>query len=167
MAEDPDPNMEPLIYTLSDPDAASFRVSQDNAATPTVDEGGQIEVAAGTKLDYETKQTYMVTLTAEDSFGASASIMVTITVTDMDEAPDVSGDATKEYAENGTGPVARRTRRWIRNRQQLSPGRFLATDAGPTSPLRAVCFAFEKSPNYEMDEHGQHVRGHCGGDRLD
>ena len=42
----------------------------------------------------------MVTLTAEDSFGASASIMVTITVTDMDEAPDVSGDAAIEYAEN-------------------------------------------------------------------
>ena len=31
---------------------------------------GQIEVAAGTKLDYEaTKNVYMVTLTAEDSFG--------------------------------------------------------------------------------------------------
>ena len=69
-------------------------------------EGGQIEVAAGTKLDYETKDTYMVTLTAEDSFGDSASIMVTIMVTDMDEAPDVTGDATAEYAENGTGQVA-------------------------------------------------------------
>ena len=35
---------------------------------------GQIEVAAGAKLDYEaTKNVYMVTLTAEDSFGASAS----------------------------------------------------------------------------------------------
>ena len=34
---------------------------------------------------------------------------MTITVTDMDEAPDVSGDATKEYAENGTGQVARYT----------------------------------------------------------
>ena len=46
-------------------------------------EGGQIEVAAGTKLDYETKQTYMVTLTAEDSLRRhSASIDVTIMVTD-------------------------------------------------------------------------------------
>ena len=50
---------------------------------------GQIEVGAGTKLDYETKQTYMVTLTAEDSFGDSASIMVTITVTDVDEEPEI------------------------------------------------------------------------------
>ena len=30
---------------------------------------------AGTKLDYETKNTYMVTVMAEDSFGDSASIM--------------------------------------------------------------------------------------------
>ena len=97
-AEDPDPNMEPLIYTLSGADAGSFRVRLDN---------GQIEVGAGTKLDYEAaKNVYMVTLTAEDSFGASASIIVTITVTDMDEDPDISGNAAIEYDENGTGPVA-------------------------------------------------------------
>ena len=98
-AADPDPNIELLIYTLSGDDAGSFRVRNN----------GQIEVGAGAKLDYETKDTYMVTLTAEDSFGDSDSIMVTITVTDMDETPAVSGDATKEYAENGTGPVARYT----------------------------------------------------------
>ena len=80
-ATDPDPNADPLIYTLSGDDAGSFRVRQDN---------GQIEVAAGAKLDYETKDTYMVTLTAEDSFGASASIMVTIMVTNMNEAPAFS-----------------------------------------------------------------------------
>ena len=45
-------------------------------------------MGAGTKLDYETKQTYMVTLTAEDSFDASDSIMVTIMVTDMDESAE-------------------------------------------------------------------------------
>ena len=95
-ATDPDPNMEALIYTLGGADADKFRVRSN----------GQIEVGAGTKLDYETKDTYMVTLKAEDSFGDSASIMVTITVTDMDEAPDVTGDDMAEYAENGTGVVA-------------------------------------------------------------
>ena len=45
MAEDPDPNADPLIYTLGGDDAAKFRV-RDN---------GQIEVGAGTTLDYETK----------------------------------------------------------------------------------------------------------------
>ena len=102
VAEDPDPNADPLIYTLSGADAGSFRV-RDN---------GQIEVAAGAKLDYEMKDTYMVTLTAEDSFGASASIMVTIMVTDVDEPPEISegglvisGMSGLEYAENDTDAV--------------------------------------------------------------
>ena len=70
-AEDPDPNSDPLTYTLSGTDAGSFRVRQDDPATTGADEneGGQIEVGAGTKLDAETKDTYMVTVTAEDSFG--------------------------------------------------------------------------------------------------
>ena len=54
-----------------------------------VRDNGQIEVAAGTMLDYETKNTYRVTVMAEDPLGASASIMVTIMVTDLDEMPDI------------------------------------------------------------------------------
>ena len=45
MAMDPDSNLDPLIYTLSGDDAGAFRVRND----------GQIEVAAGTELDYETR----------------------------------------------------------------------------------------------------------------
>ena len=56
-------------------------------------------------MDYETKTTYMVTIMAADSFSDSSSIMVTIMVTPDDEPPEVSGDGTTEYAENGTGPV--------------------------------------------------------------
>ena len=61
-ATDPDPNTEDLIYTLGGADADKFRVRSN----------GQIEVGAGTKLDYETKDTYMVTVMAEDSFGEPA-----------------------------------------------------------------------------------------------
>ena len=86
-AEDPDPNTDPLIYTLSGADAGLF----------TVDGNGQIMVGANTKLDYETRNSYMVTLTAEDSFGATASIPVTIRVNDLNEVPDVAGDAAVEY----------------------------------------------------------------------
>ena len=89
-ATDPDPNADPLTYTLSGPDAGSFRVRQDDTNTASVDEGGQIEVGAGTELDAETKTTYMVTVTAEDSFGATASIDVTITVTPVDEVPVIT-----------------------------------------------------------------------------
>ena len=111
-ANDPDPNADPLIYTLSGADAGLFRVRQDDTATDNVDYGGQIEVAAGTELDYETRTTYRVTLTAEDSFGASDTIMVTIMVTDMDEVPEImlgglaiSGMSSVYYAENGMGAV--------------------------------------------------------------
>ena len=79
MATDPDPNAETPTYTLGGADAAKFRVRAN----------GQIEVGSGTELDYETKQTYMVTLTAEDSFGSSSSIDVTIMVNPIDEAPEI------------------------------------------------------------------------------
>ena len=74
-----DADAETLTYSLGGADAAKFRV-RDN---------GQIEVASGTELDYETKDTYMVTVMAEDPLGVSASIEVTIMVTDLDEMPDI------------------------------------------------------------------------------
>ena len=41
-----------------------------------VDEGGQIKVGAGTMLDHEASKTsYMVTVKAEDSYGAATTIM--------------------------------------------------------------------------------------------
>ena len=88
-ADDPDPNADPLIYTLSGADAGLFRVRQDDPNTMEVNEGGQIEVAAGTELDYETRQAYMVTVMAEDSFGDHDTIMVAIMVTDVDETPEI------------------------------------------------------------------------------
>ena len=57
-------------------------------------------------LDKETKDTYTVTVTAADSLGVSSTITVTINVTNVDEMPDLEGEAPEEYAENGTGAVA-------------------------------------------------------------
>ena len=154
-AVDPDPNTEPLIYTLSGPDAASFRVRQDdNVDTEGANEGGQIEVAAGTKLDYETKQTYMVTLTAEDSFGASASIDVTITVTDVDEAPEISegglaitGVARMDYAENETGMVAMYTASGPESANAMWS---LEGDDAGAFDIEGGVLTFVSSPDYEM-----------------
>ena len=68
---------------------------------------------SGTKLDFETRTSYMVTLTATDSFSDSASIDVTIKVTDVDEAPKISegglaisGPASVSYAEDRRDAVA-------------------------------------------------------------
>ena len=73
-----------VSYTLGGPDASSFDIGLIS---------GQITVGAGTMLDYETKTSYMVTVIATDSFGATASIDVTITVTDVNEGPEITGTA--------------------------------------------------------------------------
>ena len=102
----------------------------------------------GTELDYETQTTYEVTVMAEDSFGASATIMVTITVTDVDEVPDVSGDAAIEYAENGTSQVARYTA--VDPEQTAIVSWSLAGDEASLFSIEGGVLKFKKSPDFEM-----------------
>ena len=95
-----------LTYALSGTDAASFSIDQ-----------GTAQLTTKAKLDYEAnKNSYVVTVTATDSGGLSASIDVTITVTNVDEAPKIAGDdVMKDYPENGRAQVARFTRRTPRS----------------------------------------------------
>ena len=86
-----------LTYSLSGSDERSFEIDR---AT------GQISVKEGTELNYETKDTYTVVVTATDSSLASDSITVTINVVDMNEAPvimerglNVSGPARLTHEE--------------------------------------------------------------------
>ena len=54
-------------------------------------------------LDFETETSYTVMVTATDPFGSSATSQVVITVTDVNEAPMLSGGAASiDLAENGT-----------------------------------------------------------------
>ena len=96
-----DPNTAALSdtvsYSLGGDDASSFDIGLTS---------GQITVGTGTKLDYETKTTYMVTVIATDSYGESSSIAVTITVTDVNEGPEVTGLDRVDYTEDGEGAVA-------------------------------------------------------------
>ena len=78
-----------LTYTMSGADAGSFDL---NAAT------GQLTTVAGVPYDYEAKQTYAVTVTAEDPEGGSASISVTVSLTDLEEAPPESQEAAVNNA---------------------------------------------------------------------
>ena len=68
-----------------------------------IDRGnGQITVGAGSELDYETKDSYTVTVTANDTVRGSdeinVTIDVTIDVTNVDELGMVSGDTIADYA---------------------------------------------------------------------
>ena len=104
-----DANGDDPTYSLGGAGASLFRVRPDN---------GQIEVKG--KLNHEANASHTVTLMANDGSGtsnATASITVTIYVTDVDGAPTIKdradsraeGMRTVDYRENGTGPVARFT----------------------------------------------------------
>ena len=75
-----DADNDTLTYSLDGTDMASFDI---DPAT------GQIMVGDGTMLDYETKASYMVTVTASDGIG-SDSIDVMVMVTNVDEPGMVS-----------------------------------------------------------------------------
>ena len=87
-----DPEGDTLTYTLGGDDAASFDI---DAAT------GQLMTKAA--LDFETKASYSVEVTADDGNGESATVMVTIGVTDVNEAPEFPA------AETGARSVAENT----------------------------------------------------------
>lgn len=88
-------------------DGLTYSLSGDGAGTifDIVEATGQILTLG--KLDFETKKTYNVMVTATDPWDAQGSIPVTINVTDVDEVPvsgvlTLSGSATPDdFAENG------------------------------------------------------------------
>ncbi len=68
-----------LIYTLSGPDAESFRIGRKD---------GQLRTEA--PLNFEARSSYSVVVTATDPFGAMDSIRVTINVTDEDDPAEIT-----------------------------------------------------------------------------
>ena len=96
-AEDNDTG-QAVIYTLGGADAASFEI---------VAADGQLNTKAA--LDHEHKPRHTVRVTATDPSGEandSATITVTIHVTDVDEGPEIKGpDTTVTFAENYGGSV--------------------------------------------------------------
>ena len=80
-----DPDGDALSYTITGgADRDAFEITPANRSS------GQITVKKGTELDFEGSQTtYMVEVKATDPFGLNASTMVTITVTDVNEKPEL------------------------------------------------------------------------------
>ena len=82
MARDADPE-DKFTYTLGGTDVESFRIR----------ESGQLEVSKKASLNYEIKNEYTVVVTVKDSSSKAndtASITVTIHVTDLDEKPVIT-----------------------------------------------------------------------------
>ena len=99
-----DDDLDTLAYSLSGPDGTAFDL--DVAS-------GQLSTLA--PLDHEAKDSYRFTLSVSDGKDADGitdsaiddTIGVTVTVSDVNEAPVVSGLAAVSYDEGGTGVVAR------------------------------------------------------------
>ena len=90
-AADPD-NGDTPAYTLEGADLDSFDI--DSAS-------GQIQTKSGVTYDHEIKSSYSVTVKADDNNGGTATIDVTITVTDVNEPLEFdSATATREVPEN-------------------------------------------------------------------
>ena len=145
---DEDPNAT-HAFTLSGTDAGYFDIEVG------ANGGGHLMTKA--RLDYETKDTYTVVVTANDGSGdtnANATITVTIEVKDLDEKPMmfesglvIRGNDTVSHAENGTdvatytaaGPMANMAR-WLR----------LEGDDARYFTLTNGVLTFKRSPDYEM-----------------
>ncbi len=85
-----------LIYTLGGTDSGHFAIDADSG-----------QLLTGGALDYETTDSYQVTVTATDTRGLTASIAVTITVTNVNEAPAfVAASATVSVAEDTAAGAA-------------------------------------------------------------
>ena len=74
---------EPLAATDPNSDILAFALTGDGASDFTVDEGGQITVAAA--LDHEGRSSYSLTATVSDPAGGSDSTQVSITVENAEE----------------------------------------------------------------------------------
>ena len=109
LASDEPGQSDPLVYSLTGTDAASFAI---DSAT------GQISLAAGVMLDFETKRSYQVIVQVTDGRDENGdddmdaiddTQNVTITLTDVNEAPVVTGDETPSFQEDSTSEIARYT----------------------------------------------------------
>ena len=152
-----------LLYTLSGDDAGSFKIDR---------ESGQITTAE--KLDYETKDSYMVVVTATDPSGATDTINVNISVLDVNDKPVIALGAAENTAPAFDAATA--TRNVEENKDKGAdvgePVAATDDDAGDTADLRADRLGLlrdrRRRPDHHDDDAGprgdEHPHGHGDGE---
>ena len=150
-AVDPDTDeTQQLTYDLNG-DAAPFDIVRSS---------GQLRIRSGTTLDHETKDSYVVMVTAADPGGLSATVTVTIKVTNDPEEPVIDGDSAPKYPEHTpiTTPVATFT---ATDDEDDKAGEALTWSVGGADGAtyfdisQAGVLTFKESPNYENAKNGQ------------
>ncbi len=97
-----DSDNDPLTYSLTGDDASSFDISTTTG-----------QLFAKSPLDYEARNGYSVVIQVSDLKGPTSqpdsviddTVEVSITVTNIDEPPVITGPTTISFPENGTGVV--------------------------------------------------------------
>ena len=146
VVEATDPNNDTLTYTLGGTDAASFSIVRDS---------GQLQTKAA--LDKEEKDTYMVTVTAMDPSGQSATANVTIKVTNEDEGPEVTGMDSVRVPENTAVSTAVETYMATDDEDDKAGTAItwsLEGDDADDFAINNGVLTFKQSPNYEDPEDG-------------
>ena len=89
-----------VLATDPQEDAITFALATDGDADGlfTILDDGTVQVTEGNTLDYEAEvQTYEITVVVEDNFGNSTEATIPITVTNVDEAPELDANAETEF----------------------------------------------------------------------
>ena len=153
-----DPDNDPLTYSVGGADAAAFNGDFSLGAAT-----GAITVKSDATIDYETKPSYSVTITATDNSGGTDTIDVTINVTNRDDAGEVTLSAATPVLDEAItasvtdpdGGVTGESWRWSRG--NTAGGSFTniggATSASYT-PVQADVGKFLKATAFYTDSFG-------------
>ena len=150
-----------LTYSLEGPDAASFTI---------VETSGQIRTGTGVTYNYEApKNSYSVTVKADDGTGRADTIDVTINVTDDDTeapgapgAPNVSAASVSSLrvtwaAPANAGPAV--TDYDYRYRTAALPGAWTAVTGTPIAGLSATIQGLTDDTSYDVQVRATNAEG--------
>ena len=133
---------DPIVWTVGGTDASHFAISE---------EGG---LSFKAPPDYESpsdanqNNIYEITITASDG-NLSAAVDVTVTVTNVNEAPTIAGLTTIGYAENATGAVATYTAANPESDDSITWS-VSGTDARRFTINSTGVLTFKVSPDFEL-----------------
>ena len=125
-----------LVYSLASGDTELFDINKST---------GQLSVAEGASLDFESKGTYSVTVRVKDDGGKLDNINVSISVTDVDEAgmielpaeaPELGSELTAALMDPD-GDVTSISWQWERSEDQMAWAPIEAATSATYTPVTA------------------------------
>ena len=137
-----DPEETEISWSLDGTDVDVFDISGGGGVL-TFKESPDFEMPTDVGAD----NTYMITVKVKNTFGGSDFLDVAIIVTNVDEVLTIAGDATFDYAENGTGPVATLT---AMDPEETEISWSLDGDDADVFDIAGGVLTFKESPDFEM-----------------